>query len=59
MSRLNRFIWPEDCDATAAKVRELGCRLFVPPRDIPDVGRFCVIADPFGASFAVIKLNAR
>ena len=48
-----------DCDATAAKAQELGGRLFVPPQDIPDVGRFCVIADPFGASFAVVKLLAR
>ena len=59
MSRLNRFIWREDCDATEAKAWEPGGRLFVSPQDIPEVGRFRVIADPFGASFAVIQMLAR
>ncbi|HJU84589.1 MAG TPA: VOC family protein [Holophagaceae bacterium] len=45
-----------DCDATAAQAQSLGGSLFVPPTDIPDVGRFCVIADPMGAAFAVVKL---
>lgn len=53
------YFMVEDCDATAAKAKSLGGRLYVEPKDIPDVGRFCVIADPFGASFAVIKLLAR
>ena len=48
-----------DCDGAAAKAKELGGGLVVPPTDIPDVGRFCVIADPFGASFAVVKLLPR
>lgn len=53
------YFMVDDCDATAAKAQSLGGSLFVPPKDIPDVGRFCVIADPFGASFAAIKLLAR
>jgi predicted enzyme related to lactoylglutathione lyase len=48
-----------DCDVTAAKAQELGGRLVVPSQDIPDVGRFCVIADPFGAAFAVVKMLVR
>src|SRR5436309_5521827 len=44
----------DDCDATAAKAKSLGGQNYVPPTDIPNVGRFSVIADPQGASFAVI-----
>jgi predicted enzyme related to lactoylglutathione lyase len=47
----------DDCDATAAKAKSLGGQNYVPPTDIPNVGRFSVIADPQGASFAVIKLT--
>lgn len=43
-----------DCDATVAKVQELGGRVLVPPNDIPGVGRFAVVADPWGAAFQVI-----
>jgi predicted enzyme related to lactoylglutathione lyase len=46
-----------DCDGTAGKAQSLGGQLFVPPTDIPDVGRFCVLSDPMGASFAVVKLS--
>lgn len=48
-----------DCDATAALAQSLGAQLYVSPTDIPDVGRFCVIADPQGAAFAAIKLLPR
>jgi predicted enzyme related to lactoylglutathione lyase len=45
-----------DTDATAAKAKDLGATLFVPPSDIPGVGRFSVIQDPQGAVFGIIKL---
>jgi uncharacterized protein len=45
-----------DCDGTANKAKDLGGKLFVPPTDIPNVGRFSVIQDPQGAVFAIIKL---
>ncbi len=45
-----------NCDAFAAKAHELGATLCVPPNDIPEVGRFAVIADAQGATFAVIEL---
>jgi len=48
-----------DCDATASKAKELGATLFVPPNDIPNVGRFSVIQDPQGAVFAIFKPQAR
>jgi predicted enzyme related to lactoylglutathione lyase len=45
-----------DCDATANKAKELGASFRVPPTDIPNVGRFAVIQDPQGATFAIVKL---
>jgi hypothetical protein len=46
----------EDCDAAAKKAQSLGGNVHVAPMDIPNVGRFAVIMDPQGASFAIIKL---
>jgi len=46
-----------DCDAAAARARELGAQAYVPPMDIPNVGRFSVLADPQGAVFAIIALE--
>jgi uncharacterized protein len=45
----------EDCDASAAKVSELGGTVTVPPTTIP-VGRFSVCIDPQGAAFSMIAL---
>ena len=47
----------EDVDASAAKAAELGGQVVHPPTDIPDVGRWALIADPAGAMFAVMKLG--
>lgn len=44
-----------DCDATAAKARELGGTVTVEPIDSP-IGRYAVIDDPQGGSFAVMQL---
>ena len=48
-----------DCDTAAAKAQELGGRVFVPPTDIPNVGRFAMLADPQGAMFSIIKVTNR
>ena len=45
----------EDCDAAVRQVGDLGGSMSVPPTDIPNVGRFAVVADPQGGTFAVIK----
>lgn len=45
----------DDVDATAAKAKSKGGNIFVPPTDIPTVGRFSVIADPQGASLSIFK----
>ncbi len=43
-------------DASAAKAQQLGARaIVVPPTDIPNIGRFCVLLDPFGAAIALMK----
>jgi uncharacterized protein len=46
----------EDTDATVEKARQSGGGVMVEPVDIP-VGRFAILTDPHGASFAVIALN--
>lgn len=49
------YITVDDVDATAKKAQEMGGKILMPPRDIPNVGRFCVIQDPQGATVATIK----
>jgi uncharacterized protein len=44
-----------DCDSSASKAKELGGTLAVPPMDIPGTGRFAVVHDPQGATFAIFK----
>jgi len=46
------YISTPDTDATTARAQELGGTVFVPPTDIPEVGRFSILADPQGATFA-------
>ena len=45
-----------DCDAAVKKATASGAKIHVEPKDIPKVGRFSFLADPQGATFAVIKL---
>jgi uncharacterized protein len=49
------YFGTDDTDATVAKASELGATTLVPPTDIPP-GRFAVLMDPDGATFAVIKM---
>jgi uncharacterized protein len=49
------YIATDDADATVAKAKELGATVYVEPTDIPDVGRFAVLADPTGAAFGILK----
>lgn len=49
------YIAVDDPDKAAAKVKELGGKVLNPPMDIPNVGRFAVVADPQGAAFALHK----
>ncbi len=45
----------DDCDASAAKVTELGGSIMMPPSDMP-FGRAAVVADPQGAVFGIAKM---
>ena len=51
------YICVDDCDAAAAKIKSLGGQVIRAPEDIPDIGRFAVVADPQGAVFDVIALK--
>ncbi len=44
-----------DVDADVKKATSLGATVIVPPTDIPNTGRFSVLADPQGAVFALFK----
>lgn len=46
-----------DCDATCAKAVAAGAAQCMAPMDIPGVGRFGVLRDPQGGTFAVIKVQ--
>ena len=48
------YITVDDVDATVRKAGELGGKVLMPPTDIPNVGRFAVLADPQGVMFSVI-----
>lgn len=47
----------DNCDEAAAKAKQLGGEICVPPTDIAKVGRFAVINDPQGGFFSIITLN--
>ena len=46
----------EDCDASAAKVAELGGEVCVPPTEIPP-GKFSVVNDSLGSTFSIMSLR--
>ena len=48
------YVSVSDCDATVAKVAALGGTIRRPPEDIPEIGRFAVIADPHGAVLCIM-----
>lgn len=56
-SHWSTYFAVESCDVTAAKAEELGGKIFVPPSDIPGKGRFALLADPAGATFAIYQAN--
>jgi len=49
------YVTVDDVDATAKQAEEIGGKILMPPRDIPNVGRFCVIQAPQGATLAAIS----
>jgi predicted enzyme related to lactoylglutathione lyase len=49
----NTYIWVEDADETAAKVKEAGGQVVMEPFDVMDSGRMAVFTDPEGAAISV------
>jgi predicted enzyme related to lactoylglutathione lyase len=49
------YVEVADCDGTAAQAGTLGGRVLSPPADIPNVGRFAIVADPLGAAIAMLR----
>lgn len=45
----------DDTDSTVATALRLGGKICLKPTDIPEVGRFAVIADPQGATLSVFR----
>lgn len=48
------YVTVDDVEASAKEAEALGGKIVLAPRDIPDVGRFCVICDPQGAALSLI-----
>src|SRR3954462_5291885 len=49
----NTYVWVDDADETARKVRDAGGAVLSEPFDVMDAGRMGVCADPAGAAFCV------
>ena len=49
------YFLTSNCDATAAKAKQLGARFYLEPKTMEGVGRFAILADPQGASFAIFQ----
>lgn len=45
----------DDVDEVAARVKQLGGAVHREPSDIPEVGRFAMLADPQGAAFSIFQ----
>jgi predicted enzyme related to lactoylglutathione lyase len=48
------YVAVDDVDAAVEKAKQLGGAVRVEPTDIPNIGRFAVIADPTGAVIAIM-----
>jgi predicted enzyme related to lactoylglutathione lyase len=53
------YFQASNCDATAAKAKQLGAKFYVEPTTAENVGRFAVVADPQGAVFAIFQAMPR
>jgi len=49
------YILVADVDATVKKTVKLHGKVYMPPSDVPTVGRIAVLSDPQGAAFGIIK----
>lgn len=49
------YIGTPDVDAAARTVKEMGGQVYVPPMDVPKIGRIAMVADPQGAAFGLYR----
>jgi uncharacterized protein len=49
------YVGVNDVDATADRIKHLGGTVHVPPKEIPNISRFSVVADPQMATLALFK----
>jgi uncharacterized protein len=49
------YVSVEDVDAASNKAKKLGATIHVEPREIPNMGRFSILADPQNAAFAIFQ----
>ncbi len=48
------YVAVDDVDASAEQISGKGGSVMRPPQDIPEIGRFAVVADPFGAVLCIM-----
>lgn len=49
------YVQVGSADGTSEKAKKLGANVVVPPTDIPNVGRFSVLADSLGAAVGILQ----
>ncbi len=49
------YIGVNDVDASAASIQAAGGHVYIPPTDIPGVGRFAMVSDPQGHPFYLMR----
>ncbi len=49
------YVWVENVDLALPKLMEAGGKVFKAPSDIPGIGRFAVVADPYGGTFMLFR----
>jgi len=53
------YFLTSNCDATAAKAKQLGAKVNIEPMTIENVGRMAILADPQGAVFSIFQPSPR
>ncbi len=53
------YVTVDDVDQQILRAKQLGGRIVLEPRDIPNVGRFAVISDPQGAMLTLITYTCQ
>src|SRR5262245_16925594 len=49
------YVTVENIDAATKKAQTLGAKVHVQPTDIPNIGKFSIIADPTGAALGLFQ----